>query len=234
MTTAHNPLQSSGRDEAHLPCGEAVPRSTESPEVAVGAAEPLLLCAPAGLALGDVPTRQPIGIVLTVLGVVVLDFSADATEGPIRVYLLDVVDSEEQDMALNIHAFSAGEWPCPGSEPHPWIVESGGGCFMAPERLHVDPGSEAASRDPAGPGDWSEVGVVRGCWPEARTPCWPPPPFGQLSHPMGMWAPGWSVGRESRAAASFLTNSGSRKLLGWDSKPGLSCRALSLLLPFSE
>lgn len=61
-----------------------------------------------GLALGDVSNRQPIGIVLTVLGVVVLDFSADATEGPIRAYLLDVVDSEEQDMALNIHAFSAG------------------------------------------------------------------------------------------------------------------------------
>ncbi|ELK33152.1 Solute carrier family 45 member 4 [Myotis davidii] len=33
---------------------------------------------------------------------------ADATEGPIRAYLLDVVDSEDQDMALNIHAFSAG------------------------------------------------------------------------------------------------------------------------------
>ncbi|XP_037022519.2 solute carrier family 45 member 4 [Artibeus jamaicensis] len=61
-----------------------------------------------GLILGDVPNRQPVGIVLTVVGVVVLDFSADATEGPIRAYLLDVVDSEEQDMALNIHAFSAG------------------------------------------------------------------------------------------------------------------------------
>ncbi|XP_067414431.1 solute carrier family 45 member 4 [Emydura macquarii macquarii] len=61
-----------------------------------------------GLAIGDVPDKQPIGIVLTVLGVVVLDFCADATEGPIRAYLLDVVDSEEQDMALNIHAFSAG------------------------------------------------------------------------------------------------------------------------------
>uniref|UniRef100_A0A4W5P580 Solute carrier family 45 member 4 n=1 Tax=Hucho hucho TaxID=62062 RepID=A0A4W5P580_9TELE len=48
------------------------------------------------------------GIVLTVLGVVVLDFSADATEGPIRAYLLDVADTEEQDMALNIHAFSSG------------------------------------------------------------------------------------------------------------------------------
>lgn len=73
---------------------------------------PTHLCPP-GLVLGDVPGQQPIGIVLTVLGVVVLDFSADATEGPIRAYLLDVVDSEDQDMALNIHAFSAGERPPP-------------------------------------------------------------------------------------------------------------------------
>ncbi|XP_072303993.1 solute carrier family 45 member 4 isoform X2 [Eucyclogobius newberryi] len=61
-----------------------------------------------GLALGDVQGSQPIGIVLTVLGVVVLDFCADATEGPIRAYLLDVADTDEQDMALNIHAASAG------------------------------------------------------------------------------------------------------------------------------
>lgn len=38
-----------------------------------------------------------------------LDFCADASEGPIRAYLLDVADTEEQDMALNIHAFSAGK-----------------------------------------------------------------------------------------------------------------------------
>ncbi|XP_035536871.1 solute carrier family 45 member 4 [Morone saxatilis] len=61
-----------------------------------------------GLSMGDEKGKQPIGIVLTVLGVVVLDFSADATEGPIRAYLLDVADTEEQDMALNIHAASAG------------------------------------------------------------------------------------------------------------------------------
>lgn len=61
-----------------------------------------------GLSFGDRPGSQPIGIILTVLGVVVLDFSADAAEGPIRAYLLDVADTEEQDMALNIHAFSAG------------------------------------------------------------------------------------------------------------------------------
>ncbi|XP_077071748.1 solute carrier family 45 member 4 isoform X1 [Siphateles boraxobius] len=61
-----------------------------------------------GLSLGDVPGNQLVGIVLTIVGVVVLDFCADALDGPIRAYLLDVADTEEQDMALNIHAFSAG------------------------------------------------------------------------------------------------------------------------------
>ncbi|XP_013130303.1 solute carrier family 45 member 4 isoform X2 [Oreochromis niloticus] len=61
-----------------------------------------------GLSVGDTPNKHTIGIVLTVLGVVVLDFCADASEGPIRAYLLDVADTNEQDMALNIHAFSAG------------------------------------------------------------------------------------------------------------------------------
>ncbi|KAM9724127.1 solute carrier family 45 member 4-like [Menidia menidia] len=61
-----------------------------------------------GLSIGDEPNRQPIGIILTVLGVVILDFCADASEGPIRAYLLDVADTEEQDMALNIHGLSAG------------------------------------------------------------------------------------------------------------------------------
>ncbi|KAK7886367.1 hypothetical protein WMY93_025988 [Mugilogobius chulae] len=61
-----------------------------------------------GLSVGDTPGSQPIGIVITVIGVIVLDFCADAADGPIRAYLLDVADTEEQDMALNIHAFSAG------------------------------------------------------------------------------------------------------------------------------
>uniref|UniRef100_A0A3Q0SAV8 Solute carrier family 45 member 4 n=1 Tax=Amphilophus citrinellus TaxID=61819 RepID=A0A3Q0SAV8_AMPCI len=61
-----------------------------------------------GLSIGDSPNNHTTGIVLTVLGVVVLDFCADASEGPIRAYLLDIADTEEQDMALNIHAFSAG------------------------------------------------------------------------------------------------------------------------------
>ena len=61
-----------------------------------------------GLSIGDSSNKQPIGIILTVIGVVVLDFCADASEGPIRAYLLDVADTEEQDMALNIHGLSAG------------------------------------------------------------------------------------------------------------------------------
>lgn len=58
--------------------------------------------------MGDSTSNQPIGIILTVVGVVILDFCADALDGPVRAYLLDVADTEEQDMALNIHTFSAG------------------------------------------------------------------------------------------------------------------------------
>ncbi|XP_052003695.1 solute carrier family 45 member 4 [Xyrauchen texanus] len=61
-----------------------------------------------GLSLGDIPSSQLIGIVLTVVGVVILDFCLDALEGPIRAYLLDVADTEEQDVALTIHSFSGG------------------------------------------------------------------------------------------------------------------------------
>lgn len=66
-------------------------------------------CFFSGLSVGDSLGSQNIGLTLTVIGVVVLDFCADASEGPIRAYLLDVADTEEQDMALNIHAFSAGK-----------------------------------------------------------------------------------------------------------------------------
>lgn len=58
-----------------------------------------------------------------------LDFSADASEGPIRAYLLDVADTEEQDMALNIHAFSAGrtwmyEHPHTGQPRGPVLISA--------------------------------------------------------------------------------------------------------------
>ncbi|XP_014352753.2 solute carrier family 45 member 4-like [Latimeria chalumnae] len=61
-----------------------------------------------GFAFGDHPDRQPIGIILTVVGVTVLDFCADATEGPIHAYLLDVAENEERGTGLNIHALATG------------------------------------------------------------------------------------------------------------------------------
>uniref|UniRef100_UPI00358F3A5E solute carrier family 45 member 4-like isoform X2 n=1 Tax=Myxine glutinosa TaxID=7769 RepID=UPI00358F3A5E len=47
-------------------------------------------------------------LVFTVFGVVFMDFCADSTESPIRAYLLDVAQGEDQDMALNIHAAATG------------------------------------------------------------------------------------------------------------------------------
>uniref|UniRef100_A0AAJ7T183 LOW QUALITY PROTEIN: solute carrier family 45 member 4-like n=1 Tax=Petromyzon marinus TaxID=7757 RepID=A0AAJ7T183_PETMA len=59
-----------------------------------------------GLAVGDVPGEQLVGIVVTVLGVVLLDFCADAADGPVHAYLLDNADTEEQDRALSIHSLA--------------------------------------------------------------------------------------------------------------------------------
>lgn len=43
-----------------------------------------------GVALGDKPTEKPtMGILLTVLGTVLLDFDADACQSPARAYMLD-------------------------------------------------------------------------------------------------------------------------------------------------
>lgn len=131
----------------------------DSPGGAVGtrALSSACPCAAPGLSLGDVPSRQPIGIVLTVLGVVVLDFSADATEGPIRAYLLDVVDSEEQDMALNIHAFSAGEHPSSPAPPGqgPWSAWAS----TPPVQLHRRRPRGGSEQGP--PAQWGWDGASR-------------------------------------------------------------------------
>lgn len=94
---------------------------------------------------------------LTVLGVVVLDFSADATEGPIRAYLLDVVDSEEQDMALNIHAFSAGEHPSSPASPGqgPWSAWAS----TPPVQLHRRRPRGGSEQGP--PAQWGWDGASR-------------------------------------------------------------------------
>jgi solute carrier family 45 protein 1/2/4 len=49
-----------------------------------------------------------IGVALTFLGVTVLDFSADSCDSPLRAYLLDTCNYEDQHLALNLHAFVGG------------------------------------------------------------------------------------------------------------------------------
>ncbi len=38
----------------------------------------------------------------------ILDFSADSCDSPLRAFLIDVCNTEDQDTGLNIHAFLGG------------------------------------------------------------------------------------------------------------------------------
>lgn len=62
-----------------------------------------------GSALADTPTDHKWGIVLTVCGVVLMDFSADSADNPSHAYMMDVCSPEDQDRGLNIHALLAGK-----------------------------------------------------------------------------------------------------------------------------
>lgn len=62
-----------------------------------------------GSALADTPTNHKWGIILTVCGVVLMDFSADSADNPSHAYMMDVCSPEDQDRGLNIHALLAGK-----------------------------------------------------------------------------------------------------------------------------
>lgn len=62
-----------------------------------------------GGALADTATNHKWGIVLTVCGVVLMDFSADSADNPSHAYMMDVCSPEDQDRGLNIHALLAGK-----------------------------------------------------------------------------------------------------------------------------
>ena len=49
-----------------------------------------------------------VGIVLTFIGVSLLDFSADSCDTPLRALLLDTCNTKDQNTGLNIHAFLMG------------------------------------------------------------------------------------------------------------------------------
>ncbi|XP_077060256.1 proton-associated sugar transporter A isoform X1 [Siphateles boraxobius] len=61
-----------------------------------------------GSAVADTALDHKWGIVLTVCGVVLMDFSADSADNPSHAYMMDVCSPEDQDRGLNIHALLAG------------------------------------------------------------------------------------------------------------------------------
>ncbi|XP_072739753.1 proton-associated sugar transporter A isoform X10 [Ciconia boyciana] len=60
-----------------------------------------------GNALSDTANNHKWGIILTVCGVVLMDFSADSADNPSHAYMMDVCSPVDQDRGLNIHALLA-------------------------------------------------------------------------------------------------------------------------------
>ncbi|XP_072308732.1 proton-associated sugar transporter A isoform X2 [Eucyclogobius newberryi] len=58
--------------------------------------------------MADTALNHKWGIILTVCGVVLMDFSADSADNPSHAYMMDVCSPEDQDRGLNIHALLAG------------------------------------------------------------------------------------------------------------------------------
>lgn len=91
-----------------------------------------------GAALADTAGDHRWGILLTVCGVVLMDFSADSADNPSHAYMMDVCGPADQDRGLNIHALLAGASrscaaPCaPGGPPRPPWFKHG-----AAVRTHV-------------------------------------------------------------------------------------------------
>ncbi|XP_062449246.1 proton-associated sugar transporter A isoform X4 [Rhea pennata] len=61
-----------------------------------------------GSALSDSVSNHKWGIILTVCGVILMDFSADSADNPSHAYMMDVCSPADQDRGLNIHALLAG------------------------------------------------------------------------------------------------------------------------------
>ncbi|XP_045331514.1 proton-associated sugar transporter A isoform X1 [Leopardus geoffroyi] len=61
-----------------------------------------------GAALADSADNHKWGLLLTVCGVVLVDFSADSADNPSHAYMMDVCGPADQDRGLNIHALLAG------------------------------------------------------------------------------------------------------------------------------
>lgn len=78
-----------------------------------------------GTALADTGGSHKWGILLTVCGVVLMDFSADSADSPSHAYMMDVCSPADQDRGLNIHALLAGESPLPSRQEATGLQASG-------------------------------------------------------------------------------------------------------------
>ncbi|XP_063001224.1 proton-associated sugar transporter A [Elgaria multicarinata webbii] len=61
-----------------------------------------------GVALTDTVNNHKWGILLTICGVILMDFCADSADNPSHAYMMDVCSPSDQDRGLNIHALLAG------------------------------------------------------------------------------------------------------------------------------
>ncbi|OCT72759.1 proton-associated sugar transporter A [Xenopus laevis] len=61
-----------------------------------------------GVSVADTVNDHKWGLILTICGVVLMDFSADSADNPSHVYMMDVCSPEDQDRGLNIHALLGG------------------------------------------------------------------------------------------------------------------------------
>ncbi|XP_072036557.1 proton-associated sugar transporter A-like [Amphiura filiformis] len=61
-----------------------------------------------GMAMSDTDTKHTIGLIITMIGVVLLDYSADSCDSPSKAYMIDVCDQEDLDKGLNIRALLGG------------------------------------------------------------------------------------------------------------------------------
>ena len=69
-----------------------------------------------GTALADTAHDHKWGILLTVCGVALMDFSADSADSPSHAYMMDVCSPADQDRGLTIHALLAGKALCNGDK----------------------------------------------------------------------------------------------------------------------
>lgn len=76
--------------------------------------------------LADTPGDHRWGLLLTVCGVVLMDFSADSADNPSHAYMMDVCGPADQDRGLNIHALLAGQSPPRPGPPAPPLPPSPG------------------------------------------------------------------------------------------------------------